>query len=1251
MLLSVTIARLPVLALSVRLLVAVVGSVGLLTLVTPAMAQLPGTGFSAPEPTESASDSSKRAADSNAASASRPPRSKKPNVPTIEPIPGTWKPQANPKLIPGTWDGKTKLRPVGQTRPVDEFDADPPQSRSESPTKRARPSADSAPPSRESTNRFRRVNATDDDLPANSRDDEEDVPPGMSRPGGNPPKMIDEPEVNPRTPTIDAAELPDGDRILGLVQIEGNTTIPASEIKRYIKCRPGRSVTQKLIKDDVEALSRTRWFVEVTPVLRRGEDGWELTYRVLERPVVRSVQYVGAKKIKKEKLAAITNLKQGSPYDVSANRECARRLEEHYHEKGYAFATVELIKGNSRQEREVIFQINEGPKVKVTKIKFEGNKFFNDELLKLKTRTKPVVLGVFGGKYDPSTIPDDEKAVQDYYHSLGFFDVEITHRQAFSQDNSKVTLEYTVDEGERYRIRSIEITGNEIFTEEELRSEMKIQPGEFFNAQKLSVDVEKIRDKYGKLGRLFAKTDAVPRFLEEPGEIDLVYRIDEANVVRVREIRVHIEGDYPHTRTNLPIKIMPIHPGDLADPAKIKLAKSRLAGSQYFGTGGQGGGEGPRLDITPVKDHDWIRGEELNFARGQNYFRDPDSDLYSPTVAAAMRAQKRTQTRGTLIDDEEDDDGDHETPSPNNVAPQASRTTTRPVRSITNTQPSNPTPSREPQARRPANPSIQFQAGHSAALPSESQGTGSNPGNPRPEADPISGRPKPRPGAEPLRIETAKPPTTGVSNDREPLNRQSRAMPSTEEMQPVGASIVPDWSRFDEQYEFAKLAVSSPRRTPKHDYDDIAPLVIPLADSKAVVRGQNTSDTVRGQSADDTVRGQTRDPATFGEADVLQGDPFGRAAREQNQQLLPQNDLPPPDFVDIDAYLTEARTGRLMFGVGVNSNSGLVGNIVLSESNFDILRPPTSWSDIVNGTAWRGAGQRFRIEAMPGVQVSRYLVDWSDPYFLDTDYNLGLSGFYFQRFYRNWSEERLGGKVRVGRQLTQRLSAGFALRLEDVNIYNPSFPRPADLQNVLGWSTLSTARFSLIHDTRDGAFIPSAGHYIEGGVEQAFGKYNFSRFDLEGRQYFTTYRRADGGGKHIVNLLGQFGYTTNGTPIFERYYAGGYQSFRGFAFRGVGPVDTPTGVALGGQYQLLGTVEYTLPVMANEMVKVVGFCDAGTVDSKISMSNVRVAVGGGLRLTIPAMGPAPIALDWAIPIKKEDSDTTQYFSFYIGATR
>ena len=141
--------------------------------------------------------------------------------------------------------------------------------------------------------------------------------------------------------------------------------------------------------------------------------------------------------------------------------------------------------------------------------------------------------------------------------------------------------------------------------------------------------------------------------------------------------------------------------------------------------------------------------------------------------------------------------------------------------------------------------------------------------------------------------------------------------------------------------------------------------------------------------------------------------------------------------VPVDVHVQEAQTGRLMMGVGVNSNAGLIGNVTIDEQNFDIRRVPTSWYDIRNATAFRGAGQHFRIEAMPGTVLSRYSVSFTEPYLFDTPISFGLSGSTSTRFYKDWVEKRVGGHVPFGYQLAPDLSAVVAFGAESIRVTNP----------------------------------------------------------------------------------------------------------------------------------------------------------------------------------------------------------------------
>ncbi|MBD3672903.1 MAG: BamA/TamA family outer membrane protein [Planctomycetaceae bacterium] len=851
--------------------------------------------------------------------------------------------------------------------------------------------------------------------------------------------------------------LEETDEIIAEVKFEGLQTIVPKALLMRINSQPGKPLSPRQVREDVRKLYSTRWFYSVEPRVEDTSIGPVVIFRILERPIVQNVEFHGNKKYADSYLEVLTGLRKGSPYDVALNKEAARRIEREYKDQGYGTVEVKLLRGSDKNDREVVFQIKEGKKVTVADIDFEGNQDISSRVLKTKLQTKTRLLWFFGGKFDPSSLTDDMSALRSYYNALGYFDVEIEKKVRFEGDyRENVYVTYSIKEGPRYRIRNIELNGMRVLNENEIRREMKTLPGDYFTTRNLNEDISEIRKKYGEMGRINASVEAIPKFLETPGVIDLELLVDEDEVWRIRRVNVHITGNggraVSHTKESVIVNSMTVFPGDLANPLEIRRSEQRINRNQLFdaSTGG------PQVKFTPVPE------AETRLSRS----------LHRPD--GIIRGQSFEETTYSV---------------------------------------------------------------------------------------------------------------------------------------PLSQILREDFSE------------------PK------------------VIRGQSqdygTPSTIRGQSYENGIE----QPGNLLWDNTPQGDPFGPALNG-----------PPLGFVqpyregDLDVYVQEARTGRLMFGAGVNSNSGLVGNIVLDERNFDLFRPPSSIEDILEGRAFRGGGQSFRLEAVPGSEVSRYSVSWTNPYFLDTNVSLGLSGFYYQRYFDSWSEQRAGGRVNFGYQFTPEWSAGVAFRLEDVQLYNPrGAPPPQDLLDAVGSNFLTTVRANATYDTRDSSFLPSEGHIVTAAYEQGYGEFTYPRVDLSASQFFTTYSRIDGQGKHILSFSGDIGWTGNDTPIFERYYAGGYSSFRGFDFRGVSPKEN--GVEIGGQFQALGSVQYMIPITADETFSMVAFTDFGTVEPDVSFDAFRLTVGGGIRLKIPAMGPVPMAFDWAVPILSEPTDDEQLFAFYVGVTR
>jgi outer membrane protein insertion porin family len=207
------------------------------------------------------------------------------------------------------------------------------------------------------------------------------------------------------------------------------------------------------------------------------------------------------------------------------------------------------------------------------------------------------------------------------------------------------------------------------------------------------------------------------------------------------------------------------------------------------------------------------------------------------------------------------------------------------------------------------------------------------------------------------------------------------------------------------------------------------------------------------------------------------------------------------------------------------------------------------------------------------------------------------------------------------------------------------------LDAALGNTQLYTVKTQLAHDTRDSTFLPTEGHYISGDFEYGFGTFQFPRWTVDARQHMLLRERPDGSGRHVLSLFNTFGITGPDTPIYETFYAGGFSTLRGFQFRGASPqINT---VEVGGDFMNISSIEYMFPITADDMFRMVTFVDFGTVEPTVHINwrDFRVSPGVGLRIQVPALGPAPIALDFAVPVQYAPTDIRQIFSFFVGYSR
>lgn len=1006
------------------------------------------------------------------------------------------------------------------------------------------------------------------------------------------------------------------------IRVLGNETITAAQVAGHLTTRVGRPFDEAVVRRDVRKLANLGWFIDVKPLYEATPQGQIVIFQVVERPTIRYVYYVGNKKVTDKKLAKETGLKAGGAVDPYAVEEGRRKIEEYYQSRGFNNAQVTILEGTKPTDKGISYLINEGMPIKIWNVEFVGNEFVSGGRLKTVVKSKPPMAMIFKGYLDRNQVENDVDLLTAYYRSFGFFQAKVSRKIDYYEPDSQtkqaifgsVGLEdefdwaqitYVVSEGPRYNIRNVRFLGNSKFEPVALSEAAKLKGGHAFEQAKMSDDARWVQDLYGSHGYVFADVRPETVFLEEPGQVDLLYHIEEGEQFRVGQIIVHIAGDNPHTRIQTAMNRMSLRPGDIMDIRELRASERRLLASSLFHTD-PASGVRPKITYRISEDSEVMAANFTSDAPPQQSRR-PNA----PAKPGGIRGQ-----------------------SPDNFGPRVL-----------------PPPSYSTNA---------YQLPPSAVSAIQ-QGELHDPADQKMDVHVECENLKhylrwlEAEGIAPADIETIE-------------SQQQQAVPATVE-QPVIRGQSPVEPQQQSQWWVRPAVDQQPAGNVYQSVNGQSPDVLPNSAYATLPNAQNSP---YGGSVVGATDPSVKPPSNVQQVQFTDSIPppaqsFGptpgfSANPVPGYQVFPNGDLGfpgqpyPQQSVDIVFEGQETQTGRLQVGAGINSDAGVVGNIVIDERNFDWRRWPRSFEDVRNGTAFRGAGQRFRIDASPGSQVNRYLVSFQEPYLFDSPISLALSGSYFDRRYNDWDESRLGGRVSFGYQwLDKDLSTVASYRGENVEISDiitaPGTFAPYD--DMLGDNALHGFKLALINDTRDSAFLPTSGHYFEASGEYVTGSFEYPRVEADFRKYWLLNERPDHSGRHVISYATNVGWMGDDAPVYDHFYAGGFSTMRGFDFRGASPMELVGGrwVEVGGTFQWLNSLQYLFPITADDMLHGVVFCDFGTVEQDVEIEDFRVAPGLGLRVTVPAMGPAPIALDFAFPVSEASFDDEQVFSFSMGFSR
>lgn len=396
-------------------------------------------------------------------------------------------------------------------------------------------------------------------------------------------------------------------------------------------------------------------------------------------------------------------------------------------------------------------------------------------------------------------------------------------------------------------------------------------------------------------------------------------------------------------------------------------------------------------------------------------------------------------------------------------------------------------------------------------------------------------------------------------------------------------------------------------------------------------------------------------PGKWYNADIARGDGSGElekrvgwGALTESVTIMPGGGA--PGRKDAQVSIVEGQTGMVMLGAGVASDSGIIGQLTFEQRNFDIKDRPKSFIDFITGNAFKGGGQNLRISLQPGTEVSEHSISFTEPYLKNKPISLDLFASIYERWRESYDEGREKGYIGFEKRYKNRWRRSIGFRLENVDIDNLDNDAPKEIVDVKGDNALAGVRLGITRNLTDDKFNPGSGTIFSAGYEQLGGDHTFGILSGTYRWY-RTIREDLAGRKTILGTKLHAATTIGNAPPFEKFYAGGQNSIRGFDYRGVSTRGLQRGVPspkkkdpIGSDWIFLANVEVIVPLVSDNLGALF-FIDSGAIDS----GNYRASIGTGIQILLPQwFGPVPMRFELAVPFMKDNEDETQIFSFSIG---
>jgi len=368
------------------------------------------------------------------------------------------------------------------------------------------------------------------------------------------------------------------------VLVEGNRRVERAFIEGVLTISAGELITVQEVDRDIEAIFKTGRFKDVSADLVERDGKKVLIFKVSERPLLRKIVFKGNSEIKTDKLGELVNAQKIEFYRPQVIREATEIIKRAYIQEGYYATEIDAqVDINDRQEATITFDIDEGDKVYVTEIRFEGNTVFKAKELKkaMLTKEKWFLSFITGrGGYNEEMTKVDRDIIADQYYNKGYIQVRVKGPIADLQpDKKSIELLYEIEEGPQFFIDTVDVSGDLIKGKQEILDIMSLHKGDVFSRKVMRDDMSKLNDLYADSGFAYVNVTPETEVDEQSHQVDITYDIEQG--IKARIGRINISGN-TRTRDKVIRRQVKVAEGEVYSASLIKNSRRKINNLGYF---------------------------------------------------------------------------------------------------------------------------------------------------------------------------------------------------------------------------------------------------------------------------------------------------------------------------------------------------------------------------------------------------------------------------------------------------------------------------------------------------------------------------------------------------------------------------------------------------------------------------------------------------------------------------------------------